>query len=81
MTDSLAELHERRDYECRLTPDRALESLADAHDFLRERGLLTRTADCALPSLYEASHEEPRKIGSEGFGDWRASKWTYAVEV
>jgi hypothetical protein len=81
MTDSLAELHERRDYECRLTPDRALESLADAHDFLRERGLLTRTADCALPSLYEACHEDPYQAGGRGFASWPATKWPWAHEL
>ncbi len=56
---TLAELEERREYECRLTPDRALETLDEAEEFLRDRGLLTRTADSALPSLFEACHEEP----------------------
>src|SRR5262249_61654153 len=55
----LAELRERRDFECRLVPVRALRSLDEADAFLRGRGLLTRTADCALPSLYEACHEDP----------------------
>ncbi len=53
---TLAELEEQRAYECRLTPDRALETLDDAEDFLRDRGLLTRTSDSALPSLFEACH-------------------------
>ena len=39
------DLEERRDYLCRLTPDRALESPEEAHRFLRDRGLLTRTPD------------------------------------
>ena len=52
--ESLAELRVRRRYQCRLGPDRALRSLEEADAFLRDRGLLTRTADCALPSLYEA---------------------------
>ena len=56
---TFAELEERRAYECRLTPDRALETLDEAEAFLRDRGLLTRTADSALPSLFEACHEEP----------------------
>jgi hypothetical protein len=56
---SLAELRERRDFECRLVPVRALRSLDEADAFLRGRGLLTRTTDCALPSLYEACHEDP----------------------
>ena len=79
MPDSLDELRElrefraRRDYECRLTPDRALETFADAHDFLRDRGLLTRTPDCALPSLYEACHEDPYQPGGRGFASWPAT--------
>jgi hypothetical protein len=81
MTDALAELRQRRDYECRLTPDRALDSLAEAHGFLRERGLLTRTADCALPSLYAACHEEPYQAGGRGFASWPATKWPWAHEL
>jgi hypothetical protein len=54
---TLAELEERRARECRLTPVRALETLDDAEEFLRDRGLLTRTGDSALPSLFEACHE------------------------
>ncbi len=46
--ESLDQLRERRAYECRLTPDRALQTLDEAEEFLRERGLLTRTADSAL---------------------------------
>jgi hypothetical protein len=53
-------LLERRAFECRLTPDRALESPDEAETFLLDRGLLTRTTDCALPSLYEACHERDR---------------------
>lgn len=51
--ESLAALRERRAFACRLTPERVLESLDEPEAFLRERGLLTRTADSALPSLYE----------------------------
>jgi hypothetical protein len=32
-----SELEERRTYACRLAPDRALESLAEAEAFVRER--------------------------------------------
>jgi hypothetical protein len=71
----LPELQERRAYECRLTPDRALESLDEAEAFLRDRGLLTRTPDSALPSLFGACHEEPYRPGAGGFGDWPATKW------
>jgi hypothetical protein len=71
----LHELEERRAYECRLTPDRALGSLEEAAEFLRERGLLTRTPDCSLPSLFEAVDEEPYAPGAGGFGDWPRTKW------
>jgi hypothetical protein len=73
----LAELEERRAYECRLTPDRALETLDDAEEFLRDRGLLTRTAGSALPSLFEACHEEPYARESPGFGQWPATKFPW----
>jgi hypothetical protein len=75
--ESLAELRERRAFECRLTPDRALGSLDEAEAFLRERALLTRTPDCALPSLYEACHEPQYRPGSAGFGSWPATKWPW----
>ena len=75
--ESLAELRERRAFDCRLTPDRALGSLDEAEAFLRERALLTRTPDCALPSLYEACHEPPYRPGSAGFGSWPATKWPW----
>jgi hypothetical protein len=77
----LAELEERRAYECRLTPDRALATLDDADEFLRERGLLTRTADSALPSLFEACHEEPYARNSPGFGQWPATKFPWFSEL
>src|SRR5215208_3259561 len=67
---SMADLLERRAYECRLTPDRALETLDDAEEFLLDRGLLTRTSDSALPSLFEACHEDPYAPSSRGFGQW-----------
>jgi len=74
---TFAELEERRAYECRLTPDRALETLDEAEEFLRDRGLLTRTADTALPSLFEACHEEPYARESPGFGQWPATKFPW----
>ncbi len=75
MAESLAQARARRDYECRLTPDRALDSLDEAHGFLTERALLTRTPDSALPSLFEACHEEPYQAGGRGFASWPATKW------
>jgi len=78
---TLAELEERRAYECRLTPDRALATLDEAEEFLRDRGLLTRTADSALPSLFEACHEEPYARESPGFGQWPATKFPWFGEL
>ena len=49
---TLAELQERRAFECRLTPGRALETLDEAERFLLDRNLLTRTtASGAAKSL------------------------------
>jgi hypothetical protein len=81
MRESLDQLRRRRDRECRLTPDLALQSIGEAAAFLRDRGLLTRTADCALPSLYEACHEEPYQAGGRGFASWPATKWPWAAEL
>jgi hypothetical protein len=77
----LAELQERRAYECRLTPERALETLDDAEQFLLDRGLLTRTADSALPSLFEACHEDPYAPNSPGFGQWPRTKFPWFGEL
>jgi hypothetical protein len=78
---SLTQLRERRAFECRLTPDRALGTLAESEEFLRDRGLLTRTPDCALPSLYEACHEDPYQAGGRGFASWPATKWAWFGEL
>jgi hypothetical protein len=81
VVELLGELLERRVFDCRLAPDRPLGTLAEAEAFLQDRGLLTRTADCALPSLYEACHEEPYKPGSPGFASWPATKWPWFGEL
>src|SRR5579872_2462803 len=73
----LDSLHGLRTELCRLTPVRALASVDEAEEFLRDRGLLTRTPDCSLPSLYEACHEEPYRPGSAGFATWPATKWPW----
>jgi hypothetical protein len=77
----MQDLEKRRAYLCRLTPDRALESVGEAHSFLTDRGLLTRTPDSALPSLFAACHEEPYKAGSRGFGSWPATKYPWYFEL
>jgi DNA-binding Lrp family transcriptional regulator len=81
VAESLAELLERRRFECRLTPDRILGSLDEADEFLADRGLLTRTTDCALPSLYEACHEPAYQPGGRGFASWPATKWPWFGEL
>src|SRR4029453_9152808 len=70
----LPELERRRAHVCRLTPDRALETLDDARAFLDDRGLLTLAPDCALPRLFGACHEEPYS-DAPGFGSWPKTKF------
>jgi hypothetical protein len=77
----MAELRAERDRACRLTPDRALDTLADAQTFLADRGMLTLTADCALPSLFGACHEEPYQPGGHGFASWPKTKWEWAFRL
>jgi hypothetical protein len=78
---AFSELQARRACACRLTPDRALESLDEAEEFLRDRGLLTRTPDSSLPSLFGACHEEPYAPGSGGFGEWPRTKYRWSFEL
>ena len=77
----MEQLQNQRAYLCRLTPDRALESPEEAHEFLRDRGMLTRTPGSALPSLFEACHEEPYAAGSRGFGSWPATKYPWYFQL
>jgi hypothetical protein len=80
-SSSIEELRRRRAHECRLTPDRALQTLDEAEEFLLDRGLLTRTADSALPSLFAACHEEPYAPASPGFGQWPRTKYPWFGEL
>ena len=79
---SLQELQARRVRECRLVPERALESLEEAEEFLHDRGMLTLAADSALPSLFEACHQEPYRRGRGGFAEWPAEAywWPFALQ-
>ena len=77
----MEQLQNQRAHLCRLTPDRALESPEEAHAFLRDRGMLTRTPGSALPSLFEACHEEPYAAGSRGFGSWLATKYPWYFQL
>lgn len=56
-------------------PSLALTDLDDAEAFLHERGLLTLTPCCSLPSLFGACHEEPHSPGRGGFGQYPKTKW------
>ena len=77
----LEELLQRRERECRLVPDLALETLDEAEAFLHDRGLLTRNPSRSLPSLFGACHEGPYKAGSGGFGEWPSTKWPWSFEL
>jgi hypothetical protein len=77
----LQELQERRVSECRLVPERALQTLDEAESFLRDRGLMTRNPSGSLPSLFGACHEEPYKLGAGGFGEWPSTKWPWSFEL
>ncbi len=77
----MEELLERRAYLCRLSPGRALETREEALAFLRDRGLMTRTADSALPSFFGACHEEPYRPGTRGFGSWPRTKYPWYFEL
>ena len=66
---------------CRLDPEDALASLDDAAAWIRERGAVTGTPCCSLPSLHVAIHEEPYRPGSRGFGLYPATKWWWAGEL
>jgi hypothetical protein len=74
-------LRAERSRACRLTPDRALRDIEEAAAWVRERGIVTITPDCALPSLFAACHEPPYKPGSRGFGLWPRTKYPWAVEL
>lgn len=78
---TLDELTQQRRYQCRLTPERALGSLAEAQAFLHERGMLTRTEDSALPSLFGACHEPLYRPGGRGFAGWPATKYPWFGEL
>ena len=60
---------------CRLAPTHALATLEEAEHFLIDRGMLTLTADSALPSLFGATHEQPFAEGKRGFGAYPKTKW------
>ena len=71
-----AELLARRERECRLDPAFALRDVEEAAAWVRERGIVTLTQSCALPSLFAACHQPPYRPGARGFGGWpRDAYW------
>lgn len=80
-SERLRALEAQRAHACRLTPDRALESLDEADEFLRDRGMLTLMPSSALPSLFGACHEEPYMPGKPGFAQWPKTKYPWAFEL
>lgn len=71
-----ADLLARRERECRLDPAFALRDVEEAADWVRERGIVTLTPSCALPSLFAACHQPPYREGARGFGGWpREAYW------
>jgi hypothetical protein len=74
--DTIAVEFERQRVQlCRLAPTHALATLEEAELFLLDRGMLTLTADSALPSLFGATHEQPFAQGKRGFGAYPKTKW------
>lgn len=60
---------------CRLDPAFALDVFDDAVAFLDDRGVLTQTPCCSIPSLFGACHEEPHSPGKRGYGTWPKTRW------
>ena len=77
----LQELQERRAFECRLTPDRALETIDEAAVWVAERGLVEITPCCSIPSLHTACHEEPYTPGGRGFAAYPKTKYPWGFEL
>ncbi|MBA3330915.1 MAG: hypothetical protein H0T39_08615 [Actinobacteria bacterium] len=72
---TLPELRVYRAWACRLGAGRALATLEEAEAFVHERGLVTLTQSCALPSLHAAIQEEPLEARGRGFAAYPRTKW------
>lgn len=70
-----------RTYIHRLTADRALTTVEEAIEFVREMGLTLRTPNQYLPSLFGAAQGKPFKPGVGGFGRWPAHAWWWDREI
>jgi hypothetical protein len=80
-TPALADLCEQRSWACRLAAEHALQTLDEAETFAIERGMLTLTPDCALPSLFAACHEESYRPGGRGFASWPKTRWRWGAAL
>ncbi len=78
---AVRDLERARSAECRLTAERALQTLDEAGAFLQDRGMLTRFPDSALPSLFGACHEEPARAGGRGFDLWPKTRWIWSFQL
>jgi hypothetical protein len=68
------ELSARRAFACRISPDRWLETLDEAHAFLADRQMLTITASSSLPSVFGACAPNPDPL-ARGYASWPPDKW------
>lgn len=69
------DLERRRVEACRLDAAFALDEFDDAVAFVEDRGILTLTPCCSLPSLFGACHEEPHSPGKPGYGQYPKTRW------
>src|SRR5207245_6110541 len=63
------------------TPVRSIQTLEDDETVPVDSVNITLTQDSAQPSHYAASHEEPYKKGSPGFGSWPKTKYVWAFQL
>jgi hypothetical protein len=71
----------RRVHDCRLDPARALRDVDEAAAWVRERGVVTITPACALPSLFAACHQPAYREGASGFGSWPRDAYWWPVAL
>ena len=62
-------------------PDAELSSLDEAAEFLHDRGALTVTPCCSLPSLHTACHAEPYLPGGRGFAAYPRTKYVWGFQL
>ena len=67
-------LESLRDHRLRLSPQRFLNTVEQAREFLRDRGMLTTLPSCSLPSLFGAC-KPPDDPNARGWDRWPQDKW------